>query len=46
MDRTYWCEFELFLPGEIAVGQQRGIRLYDGDERVLLPEYSYVYIYI
>lgn len=34
MDRTYWCEFGTFLPGEKGVGQQRGVRLYDGDDRV------------
>ena len=36
MDRTYWCEFGHFQPGEKEVTQQRGVRLYDGDERVCL----------
>ena len=34
MDRLYWCDGGNFLPGEKSVGQQRGVRLYDGEERV------------
>ena len=42
MDRLYWCDGGIFLPGEKSVGQQRGVRLYDGEERVNSLHFSII----
>ena len=46
MDRLYWCDGGTFLPGEKSVGQQRGVRLYDGEERVNSLHFSIILLLI
>lgn len=42
MDRTYWVEANDLLPGEKIVAQQATVRLYDGEEKVRIPNIDHL----